>query len=206
MCFGGNIILKMEFFFTSSEQNPINGSIVSDHVVQFVDDTSQFLNHLGVPHAQNTPAQSESAQSESDPDLPSLASKNSKILNNLLRIPGGKLNLQKCFYYAFKARINYKNNSITYSKLDPEHTFTVTDHWTGTRHPIQSLHPSDSQRTLGVILSPDGNGSAQLKHSYGKAKEFYAKYKNTLLSQKAQLIAVYTIIGLYPLVTTCFLL
>lgn len=84
--------------------HPISGDRVEDHVAQFVDDTSQFLNKLCawsvVPSSDNTPDNSL---------LSGFASKNAHLWSNLLWVSRGKLNLNKCFYYGFTPYINYKN-------------------------------------------------------------------------------------------------
>jgi hypothetical protein len=67
--------------------------------------------------------------------------------------------------------------------------------------------PQDSKRTLGVVISPDGNGSKQLQLLINKARENLGKFINSSLSQREKWIAVTTVIEpslSYPLVNTFF--
>jgi hypothetical protein len=83
----------------SSFSNPINGTEAVDFGVQFVDNTSQFLNKRGI--------QPSPSLSLSDNEfLASYASKNAQLWSDLQWVSGGQINLSKCFYYAFKPSIN----------------------------------------------------------------------------------------------------
>jgi hypothetical protein len=60
---------------------------------------------------------------------------------------------------------------------------------------------------LALILSPNGQGKTQLKHSMNKAKEFFGKFINSSLPQEAKWVAISTVIEpaiIYPLVNTFF--
>jgi len=139
----------------ASFQHPVNGSIVTDHSVQYVDDTSQFLNNKGAMN--HIPPEQEITQL----NLIQLASQNAQTWANLMWMSGGNLNLGKCFFYAFTPSINYKSNTIHYDKILSDPGISITNPATGTDVTLQSLNPDDSQRTLGVILSPDGKGKLQ---------------------------------------------
>ncbi len=140
-------------------------------------------------------------------NLIQLASQNAQTWANLMWMSGGNLNLGKCFFYAFTPSISYKSNTIHYDKILSDPGISITNPATGTDVTLQSLNPDDSQRTLGVILSPDGKGKLQLQTTLKKAKEFYSKFMNSSLSQKAKWVAISTVIEpaiIYSLVNSYF--
>jgi hypothetical protein len=54
----------------------------------------------------------------------------------------------------------------------------------------------------GIFLSSEGNGKAQLKKCLSRVKEFFGKFKNSSINNKAKWVAVTTVIEpaiLYPL-------
>lgn len=83
----------------ASFSNPITGQTVTDFAVQFIDDTSQFLNTDGLLEEDST---------ISHDVLINTASENAQRWADYLWVSGGYLNLSKCFYYAFQPSINYK--------------------------------------------------------------------------------------------------
>jgi len=122
-------------------------------------------------------------------------------------ISGGNLQLGKCFYYAFTPTMDFKSNSVKYKKITSVSGISIINPADGKRTNIAGLQPSDSRRTLGVLLSPDGKGINQLKVTLSKAKEFFGKFMNSSLSPKAKWMAITTVIEpalLYPLVTFTF--
>jgi len=172
----------------ASFAHPISGEITTDMAVQFVDDTLQFVNALGVSNHSDNP-------SVSDEELLQTAAHNTQLWANYLWVSGGNLNLSKCFHYAFCPYYNYKKSTTSYSKLRSGN------------HQICSLPLDDARRTLGVVMAPDGSGKTQLRVSNAKAKEFYGKSLNASMSPKAKWIAITTVIKpaiLYPLVNTFF--
>jgi hypothetical protein len=182
--------------------HPINGSCVSDSSVQFVDDTSQFLNPLGISSQLHIPLSDINSNI-----LHHTASSTSQKWSDLLWVSGGYLNLNKCYYYAFSPSINYKSNKIQYSTLDFDQGITIQHPLTGSSQCIPGVLPQDSKRTLGVVISPDGNGSKQLQLLINKARENLGKFINSSLSQREKWIAVTTVIEpslSYPLVNTFF--
>ncbi len=69
------------------------------------------------------------------------------------------------------------------------------------------MSPQDSKCTLGVVLSPDGDGSRQLQLLISKATEFIGKFHNSSLPQQDKLIEVTSVIEpslIYPLVNTFY--
>jgi len=102
--------------------HPISGKKVTDHVVQFVDNTLQFVNAKGLPSNPlpiDTPV--------SFDDMMRSASDNAQLWADYLWLSGsgGKLNLSKCFYYAFQPSINYKKNEVSYASLPTTTTHIV---------------------------------------------------------------------------------
>jgi hypothetical protein len=83
--------------------HPISGTTIHDKVVQYVDDTSQFLNSLGA----NIPYDPSDMKSMST-SLTELATYNSSIWSDYMWISGGCLNSYKCFCYAFFHHLNFK--------------------------------------------------------------------------------------------------
>ncbi|MFN9983738.1 MAG: hypothetical protein ACK53Y_27685, partial [bacterium] len=82
---------------------------------------------------------------------------------------------------------------------------TIQHPLTGSSQCIPGVLPQDSKRTLGVVISPDGNGSKQLQLLINKARENLGKFINSSLSQREKWIAVTTVIEpslSYPLVNT----
>jgi len=73
----------------ASFSHPISGKTITDHAVQFVDDTSQFLNMSGIQ-------QSTSNESNISDSLAKCASTNAQLWSDLLWTSGGQLNLFKC--------------------------------------------------------------------------------------------------------------
>lgn len=66
--------------------HPIPGSTITDHYVQFVDDTCQYINKQGI--LSSLPSQMEPGV---DPDLIHFASQNSQLWADLLWVSGGNL-------------------------------------------------------------------------------------------------------------------
>jgi hypothetical protein len=108
----------------ASFKHPISGRIVTDYAVQFVDDTSQFVNENVLSH-----------NSLGDPEtnichaMMQAASSNAQMWADYLWTSGGKLQLSKCFDFAFKPYINYKTNQVSYIKFTTDaETYTIKPH------------------------------------------------------------------------------
>jgi hypothetical protein len=96
----------------ASFQHPISGQTIKDNAVQFVNDTSLFVNEHGL-----TSNSLEMSIANLYQQMLEAASSNAQLWVDYLWVAGGKLQLSKCFYYAFKPYINYKTNQISYVKL-----------------------------------------------------------------------------------------
>jgi hypothetical protein len=122
-------------------------------------------------------------------------------------ISGGALNLNKCYYFAFAPVINCKKRKTQCTDLPTPHPLVITNRADNSKHHIERVSPSVSRRTLGVLLSPDGDGRNQLRLCLSRAKEFLGKFKNSSMPNKAKWIAVTTVIEpaiIYPLLNTTF--
>jgi len=153
---------------------------VIHYAVQFVDDTSQFVNPQGM----------QSSDSSEDPtilfdSMVHTASYNAQRWADYLWLSDGNLYLAKCFHYALRPYINYKTNSIEYDAISSEKIFKIKNPSDNKYNSIQGLPPSEACCTLGVVIAPVGKGSTQLRHSTLKTKEFFAKFSNASLSPKA---------------------
>jgi hypothetical protein len=84
-----------------------------DKNVQYVDDTSQFLNLLGATEKKS----SNQDQDQMEQSLLSFATQNSTIWAECMWILGGYLNLDKCFYYASRPYMVYEKRITSYSTL-----------------------------------------------------------------------------------------
>jgi len=179
---------------------PIHKNHIKDTSVQFVDDTSHFLNPLGADLISDPTSDIGSA-------LLPFASENSQIWADSLWISGGKLNTYKCIYYAFLPIVNFKKNSIKYIDLPMPDQIRIRNRQNNTIQPIETVRPDESCHMLGVFLSPEGDGTAQLKKSLARAKDLLGKFKNSSMSSKAKWAAVTMVIKpaiLYPLLTLSY--
>jgi hypothetical protein len=182
----------------ASFTNPINGQTVTDIAVQFIDDTSQFLNVGGITN---------NIQNISHDDLIHVASQNAQRWADYLWISGGYLNLDKCFYYTFQPSINYKTNEVVCEPFTTSKKCTIVNPATNSLSRLQNLPPSEARCTLGAIIDPTGNGTPQISHTISKAKDFFGKFINTSVSQTTKWAAVTTVIEpalLYPLMNILF--
>jgi len=115
----------------------INKSLVQDNSVQFVDDTSHFLNPLGANLTNDSNTDVGSA-------LLPFASNLSQIWADSIWLSGGGgLNLKKCFYYAFLPTVNFKKNSISCVDLPLPEQIQIQTHHDNTIQPIERVPPSE---------------------------------------------------------------
>jgi hypothetical protein len=109
--------------------HPIQGSVVSDNLVQYIDDTSQFLNttYLLLKH----PA----LAVDTSHDLIQVALENFQLWVDLMWVLGGNLNLGKCFYFAFHPEIDFKSNSVKYKTITNSSSLSIQN-------------PADGKKTI----------------------------------------------------------
>lgn len=176
--------------------SPLTGKVISDKAVQYVDDTSQFLNPAGISQHMDLPME------EAYELLPQIASTNSQIWADLQWISGGQLNLDKCFHNTFQNNLNYKTMyHITLSK-----PISIKHQEGKQKTDLAHISSTDGRQTLGAIISPDGDGKAQLCSCLNRAREVRGKLNNAGLSQIVQWLSMTMVIEpaiTYPFVT-CF--
>jgi hypothetical protein len=103
--------------------------------------------------------------------------------------------------------MDYKSNSVKYSTISSTNQIQIKRSDGKGYHIIDIVPPNNARCTLGVLLSPDGNGNTQLRHSVSKGKELFGKFKNSSLSQCDKWVALKSVIEpalLYPSVTTLY--
>jgi len=123
--------------------HPIEKSIIKDTSVQFVDDTSQFLNPLGAELTSNS-------TSKIGSDLLPYASRNSQIWADSIWVSGGSLYTFKCFYYAFLPTVEYKKNTTKCIDLPMPEQLRILNKQTNTLLPIERIPLDECHRMLGV--------------------------------------------------------
>jgi hypothetical protein len=93
---------------------PLTGKHISDHAVQFVDDTTQFINPLG-----SQPNQHASTPNMLDTPIFNLVQRNISEWNDIIWFSGGKLHPQKCYYFSFRLKYNFKKLTTSYDNFTP---------------------------------------------------------------------------------------
>lgn len=141
--------------YGASFQHPIMGAYIKTRGLQFVDDTTGFLNG-----SCTLTTLSENTQKQDT--LIEKANHNAQLWSNLLWISGGHLQYGKCFYYALIPCVDFKGNTIAYSSIHSNHPLMIS-HQNTTQHSINPISATRPRRTLGVTLAPDGSGKAQFK-------------------------------------------
>jgi hypothetical protein len=95
----------------------------------------------------------------------SISEQNTNIWASLLWISGGKLNMDKCFYYWIQPEFSYGNNRIQYASTSkPPGEIQLIDPATKTPVAITRVEPNIARRTLGVMLATDGNCKLRSRH------------------------------------------
>jgi hypothetical protein len=103
----------------------------------------------------------------------------------LLVTTGGKLELNKCFYYI----IDWVFNEHGQPQIcDKKEHISITDHTTGLPETIDQKKHTDAHKTLGMFLAPQNNHSAAIKHLYKKTETFARQITaNTINNLEANL-------------------
>jgi hypothetical protein len=103
---------------------------------------------------------------------------------------------------------DYKRQCVSYSKLSHTSRLSIQNPADGKTCTIKPVSPNIAQRSLGVLIAPDGDGRTQLRHSIQKARELFGKFKNASMTSHTKFIAVNSIVApaiLYPMVAAYFL-
>jgi hypothetical protein len=99
-------------------------------------------------------------------------------------VPGGELELPKCFWYLIQWIWDSKHRPDMVSREECPGILSInqgTD--TDTPIMIQHLEPSESHRTLGVHLNPMGTHKTQLLQLMKQARQFSAAAAHNSLDQ-----------------------
>ena len=177
-----------------------------DHVGQFVDDATQFLNIDGIEsrYTQETLHKlNDNATSSKGSPLTPIANDNSKKWSVYNWASGGKLNFDKCFWYLLHPMWNGKKYTLaTKAELSGELDILNPNDSFSTR--IQRLDPHEAQRTLGVLFAPDGNNKQQIDNLRGKAQKWASCIRVSHLQANDKWISYRSVLKpslLYPLTT-----
>jgi len=111
--------------------------IITDQVVQYVDDTSQFLNLMGI-----CTDQKEYSKTEISETLYSATKKNLESWSECMWTSGGNLNVGKCFCYAFKPQLNYSTQRIKCKKITIPRALTLFNLGAGDTQCLLELPPT----------------------------------------------------------------
>jgi len=104
-------------------------------------------------------------------------------------------------------KYNVRTNKVVYIDSLDSDPISVSSLESPSHKYIQRVRSDVAKQTLGVFISPDGNGKYQIHQSLQKAKDFRGKLRNSSLSQLAQWKAVESIVEpsiMYPLVNTFY--
>ena len=129
----------------------------------FVDDSTSWANCFGRSLTKrNTNFIGQIAQ-----DLRETAQK----WESLLHSTGGALELSKCFYYLIHWTFDKKGNPKLATPDDAIPPIEIVSSATGETVRIKQLSCHDPHKTLGVLISPSQNQSAERTRLTGKALE-----------------------------------
>jgi hypothetical protein len=177
-----------------------------DHVSQFVDDATQYVNMEGIQSRLSTTSIenliTNQGWSNGSPLTP-IANRNSHKWSAYNWASGGKLNYDKCFWYLLHP-VWKKTKYVLASNDDIRGDLDVTDLSTGYITRIPRLEPSNAQRTLGVIFAPDGNNTQQLTLLKEKTQQWANSIRTSNLRAHEKWIAYRSVLKpgiLYPLPT-----
>ena len=118
-----------------------------DHVSQYVDDATQFVNSDGLEHRRvNTISntyQQDSVNTGTSPLMP-IANNNSQKWSDYNWASGGKLNYEKCFWYLLHPMRKGKKYCLA-SKDNIQGELDVTDPSDGTTMRIPGFEPNEAK-------------------------------------------------------------
>ncbi len=125
---------------------------------------------------------------------------------NLLRVTGGALVPEKCFWYFVKPEWQPNITKWVYADPNPAHQLHVPDD-EGKLKAIPQLRASEAQRTLGVRLAPDGNDEVEFQHLVETSKQWQQSMATAKVTHSAAEFGMRQMIFRkleYPLVATMF--
>lgn len=148
---------------------------------EFVDDTSVFSNKI----VNNNDLSELSRQLQED----------SEIWANLLAALGGKLELDKCFYYLLTWKFDKNGDAepeTMNDQLGKHCPITIKDERNNKTLTIRQKEISDPHKTLGIMENMSGCEKAQVEYLKDKRDKFAAKVSYAKLSRHRASIAYRT--------------
>jgi hypothetical protein len=138
----------------------------------FVDDTSIFTNTA----FDNTNISQLRQRLEQDGTL----------WSGLLKATGGKLEMQKCFYYllGWKWKPDGTAVPLTIDETDPDQVGLSLESSNGTRVLLQQKEVQDSHKTLGVYKNLCGNNTVHFQYLKQKCYDMAEKIRNSQLNRR----------------------
>jgi len=127
---------------------------------------------------------------------------------NLLRVTGGALVPEKCFWYFVCQEWNTRTAQWTYTDPDPSHRLQVPDD-EGNQVHIPQLKASDARRTLGVQLAPHGNDEVEFQFLVKTSRQWQQSMAKAKVTHSATEFGMQQMILrklAYPLAATTFTL
>ena len=145
----------------------------------FVDDITHFSNSF-----------SASLQDESNlQDLTKATSITAQWWEELLHATGGKLELQKCFFYMMYWVFNQEGEARLLSKLDTPSSVQITDSETGNIVHIEQQDCDTPHKTLGAMETPSGDYKSEVKRLVDKGQSIAQRIASTsLTAEEARII------------------
>ena len=177
-----------------------------DHVGQFVDDATQFLNLDGIESRFTKDAIKTliaNTNKINGSPITQIANENSKKWSVYNWASGGKLNFEKCFWYLLHPTWNGKKYKLA-SKDEISGELDILNFNDDRSTRIQRFEPHEAQRTLGVLFAPDGNNKQQLITLQGKAQKWASCIRVAHLQANEKWISYRSVLKpslLYPLPT-----
>jgi hypothetical protein len=123
-------------------------------------------------------------------DLIETLAKDAQTWEKLLHAAGGKLALDKCFYYHLEWKFDHEGRAKA-KTIDEigQKKITITESGTGNTEEIVQKECSDAHLTLGMWIALDGNQRAQKQDIEKKSQEMIRKQSSAYLTRQEAFIA-----------------
>ena len=124
----------------------------------------------------------------------------------MLRITGGALRPEKCWWYLLTFQWDHDGNWKYTSIKDSPATISIPDYKLK-EHIIKRHEPNIGNKGLGVYLAPDGNNTEEFEYLEKKIIAWCGKIATTILSPSAAYLGLCSTIMAtirYPLASTTF--
>ena len=130
----------------------------------YVDDTTVWVNHF-----------LEQLQGiyESTPEATAASlQRSAQWWEELLHTTGGKLELDKCFYYLFHWKFDEEGEASLMTAEEMGNLVHIVESESGTRIAIKQRCVTEAHKTLGTMLTPTGDMTAEEERLTTKGKQF----------------------------------